>query len=239
MNERRYLDVIPVDILTAVEILSQVTRWLEYSEKSRQIVTLNALMLMGALKNQSLTKVISTADLVIADGFGIMAALQRKGVKIPKRLTGIELVKEILNLPLSPSKSFFFYGGTISIVKQLKQAIELHWPEINKTAFWDGYSDNLTKIEVKQEIIRRQPDVLLVGLGTPAQELFLGEILPFLDKTIGIGVGGSFEVIAGVKKETPLFFRQQGLEWLWRIGQDPKRIKQIPDLFRFWACFLR
>lgn len=239
MINRAYIDAIPVDLLSGQEIFHQVTQWLASTDKSRQIITLNASILITALTNPPLKRVISRADLVIADGYGIIAALKRQKVRIPERITGVELVRSLITWQGIRHYSLYCYGGTSKIAQKMNELFQTSSIKPSQLTLRDGFGVEKSRDRVREEIIEKQPDLLLVGLGSPQQELFTAEVLPFLPKTIGIGIGGSFEVIAGVKKESPYLLRNHGLEWLWRIIQDHKKIKRLPDLVKFWFHYLR
>lgn len=230
---------IPVDLFhQKEELLLEITRWLRRPEKSRQIVTLNARMLMTALNHPGLADAINKADLVVIDGFGIELALKKQGWTQLIRVAGIDLVKELLAWGSFRHLPVFFYGGSREVVAGLRSKIPQLWPGLAVRGIWDGYGIELDREQVQQEIFRCQPRLLLAGLGTPAQELFLGELLPHLPATVGIGVGGALEVLAGVKTEAPLWLRRCGGEWCFRMLQEPRKLLGLPDLIRFWLRFL-
>ncbi|HYH02929.1 MAG TPA: WecB/TagA/CpsF family glycosyltransferase [Bacillota bacterium] len=240
MIRRISLAGVHVDLYAHKDELSrQVTGWLLRPEKSRQIVTLNARMLMTALNHPRLAETINKADLVTIDGFGIELAIKKRGYAQIVRIAGIDLVKELLAWGSFRQLPVFFYGGSREVVRHLRSNVPQRWPGLEVRGIWDGYGIELEREQVQQEIIRCQPRLLLVGLGTPFQELFLGELLPRLPRTVGIGVGGALEVLTGVKVEVPLWLRHCGGEWFFRMLQEPRKLNGLPDLIRFWLRFLR
>lgn len=240
MTETRvYLEGIPVDLSPKPELLRLVAGWLAAPTCSRQIVTLNALILMRAWQDGQLRRIVQDADLVTVDGVGVELALRKKGYEGIQRLTGIELTLEALSRCRGASCSVYCYGGPPRVAPLLREIIRKRWPEINLCAVRDGYSQQMQPARVMGEIVAKQPGLLLVALGSPKQELFLAEVLPRLKGTVGIGVGGAFEVLAGVKREAPRLVRDFGVEWLYRMLQDPMRVKKIPDLVKFGYLMLK
>jgi N-acetylglucosaminyldiphosphoundecaprenol N-acetyl-beta-D-mannosaminyltransferase len=233
MKLRENIKGVPVDLVTNNELLGIVTDWLAEQGQPRQVVTLNAAILIASLKNSHLKKVICEADLVTVDGYGIGLALARMGYRNWQRFTGVDLVREMLSFCARNNRSVYFYGGSLKTVTALQQNLPVRWPGLIISGIRDGYQ-SLPQTEIIAEIGRLQPDLILVGLGSPKQELFLAELLPHLKKTVGVGVGGAFEILAGTKREAPPFIRNHGFEWLYRMFQDPRRIRLIPDLIKFW-----
>lgn len=239
MRNVEYLDGIPVDLNTNDEIFELVNGWLFQRLRSRHIITLNATMLMTALQDDYFGEIIKQADLVTVDGYGIDWGLRQKGYHNFQRLTGVNLTRELLTQSCQKGFSVYFLGGTPKVAAMLRKILPVQWPGLNICGIQDGYGNCLSPTAITQEIIARKPHLLLVGLGSPQQEVFLAGILPYLEATVGIGVGGTFEVLMGLKWEAPQFIRDHGWEWCFRMFQDPHRLKLIPDLVRFWYRYLR
>jgi N-acetylglucosaminyldiphosphoundecaprenol N-acetyl-beta-D-mannosaminyltransferase len=237
MKLRENIKGIPVDLVTKSELLGIMSGWLTGHNQSRQVVTLNAVIFISSLKNSHLKQIICEADLVTIDGYGIALALARMGHRNMQHFTGVDLVREMLSFCVRNKLTVYFYGGSLKTVATLKQILPVRWPGLLISSVRDGY-ESLAQAEIIDEIGRKQPDLILVGLGSPKQELFLAKVLPNLKKTVGIGVGGTFEILAGLKREAPGFIRNSGLEWLYRMLQDPRRIRLIPDLLRFWLLVI-
>lgn len=239
MRNVEYIDRIPVDLNTKEEIFELVNGWLYQRQRSRLIITLNATMLMAAQKNDCLGEIIKQADLVTVDGYGIDWGLRQKGHRNFQRLTGVNLTRELLTKSCQNDYSVYFLGGTPKVAATMRKILPVQWPGLNICGIRDGYGKSLSQTSIWQEIIACNPHLLLVGLGSPQQETFLAKILPYLDATVGIGVGGTFDVLMGLKWEAPSFICDHGWEWCFRMLQDPRRLKLIPDLVRFWYRYLR
>jgi N-acetylglucosaminyldiphosphoundecaprenol N-acetyl-beta-D-mannosaminyltransferase len=240
MTGRQYLADIPIDLFEdRTMIVERIRDWLRQPECSRQIVTLNASMLVKSLNCPALKWAIRGADLVTIDGYGIERALRKMGFSGLCRMAGIELVRELLSCVEIIGLSVFFYGGSPDMVEKLRRQLKAFWPGIIIAGIVNGYDICRDACRIGERIIQCRPDLLVVGLGAPRQEIFLAKLLPHLAGTVGIGVGGALEVIAGVKKEAPQFIRDYGWEWLYRMGQEPRKFARLMDLARFWNRFLR
>jgi N-acetylglucosaminyldiphosphoundecaprenol N-acetyl-beta-D-mannosaminyltransferase len=239
MKTRVYIQGIPVDLWSRSEVLASVTNWLCTTSQPRQIVTLNVLMLMEAATDLQLNRIIQAADLITMDGQGIMRALRKKGYRSLEQFTGIDLTRELLSWCARHHRPVFFYGGSPDVAVGLRRNVSRQWPDLSILGIHDGYGQTLKTSEIIDRLAQNQPSLLLAGLGSPAQEIFLAKSLPRLKGTVGIGVGGAFDVLAGFKREAPQFIRIHGWEWLYRMIQDPVKLKRFPDLLRFWYRYLR
>ncbi len=234
-----YLQDIPIELGNNSQIMTILNEWLAKPSKSYQVVTLNAVMLITALRNLSLEESIKKADLIMIDGYGILLALKKRGYDNLERFTGVELTRNLLDICSIKRYSVYFLGGTPGVSKKLCEIIPVAWPGVLIEGIRDGYESVLNRLEIIDEIRSKQPRLLLVGLGTPDQETFLADVLKFLPGTMGIGVGGTFDILSGLKKEAPKWAKRVGIEWSYRMLQDPEKFKLLPDLFRFWNLFLR
>lgn len=232
MINRFYLEEIPVDLGSRVEVRDLVCRWLTAGRKPRQVVTLNAAIFMNAVANQRFKQLIQKADLVTVDGYGILLALKKHGLQT-ERFPGVELAEQLLDYCIQKRLPVYIYGGTVKTIRELKAK----FAGCDFIMMKDGFGENSHLIAA--EVIKFQPKLLFVGLGSPRQEYFLAEILPRLKNTVGIGVGGSLEIIAGRKKRGPAFLINHGWEWLYRMLREPRKLKLLPVLIKFWRGFLR
>ena len=231
MIRRCYLGEIPVDAGLRSEVGRTVGSWLLSGQESRQVVTLNAAMLSLALGNTRLKGIIQKADLVIVDGYGIKMALERRGIGT-QSFPGVELAVEMISLCIREKLPVYCFGGTKRTVTGLRQKYD------GSAVFCrDGFSED--EALIREEIVKLDPRLLLVGLGSPRQECFLAEILPDLTATVGIGIGGALEIISGQKPRAPQFLINHGGEWCYRMFRDPKKLKLLPELIKFWYRFLR
>lgn len=230
--QRNYLDKIPVDAGSRRDIWETIINWLNKREKSRQIVTLNAVMLISALKNNRLKEVIQRSDLVSVDGYGILLALKKKGFWT-ERFPGVELAERLISYCVQKQLPVYGYGGSKESIRRLREK----YCNNKLVLFRAGFGER--EDQIQKEILSVQPALLLTGLGSPRQEFFLAEIIPKLKITVGIGIGGAFETISGLKPRAPAILSNHGWEWCYRMLDDPRKIKHLPELIEFWRRFLR
>ncbi|MGF1482109.1 MAG: WecB/TagA/CpsF family glycosyltransferase [Cyanophyceae cyanobacterium] len=216
-----------------VHLANDYTQWL--TERLRQgvsthVVTLNAEMVMLAEQNPALAEVIRAAELVIPDGAGITLHLRLKRQR-QKRCPGIELAASLLkNLQ---QELVCFYGGKPGVAQAAAQSWQKQLPHLNIIAS-HGYLSPPEQQQWKQTLAEHQPRVILVGLGVPQQELWIFQNRSLCPQAIWIGVGGSFDIWAGVKTRAPKWLRENSLEWLYRLYQEPWRWKRMLALPQFF-----
>lgn len=190
------------------------------------IVTANPETLMIAEQNENFKKALLDSNTtIIADGIGIVKAAKILGYKIPETIPGIELCSKLFEYCNELKKSIFLLGATEEIVSKLVEVINSKYPNVLISGYESGYVEDKQSIFNKIETLH--PDVVLVALGIPQQELLIYNNLDKFDKGIFVGVGGSFDVLSGAKKRAPKIFRNLHLEWLYRITKEPKRLKRF------------
>ena len=195
---------------------------IENSQKSF-IVTANPETLMIAEENEEFKKsLLDENTIIVPDGIGVIKGMQMLKYKQSGTITGVELAKKLIHILDKHNGSLFLFGAKDEVVKKLKEKINLEYPNVNIVGCENGYGDD--KQKVFDEIVKCAPDVTLVALGIPQQELLIYNNLDRFEKGIFVGVGGSFDVLSGMKKRAPKFFIKFHLEWLYRICREPKRM---------------
>ena len=204
------------------------------AEGGGQIVTLNAEMTMLARRNADLGAVIRTADLVVPDGAGVVWALARQGVKV-KRSPGIELAWSLLNYAEAHGWRVALVGASPEVMERLSDRLAQQSPELQLVYAEHGYQDASDWPELEARLRRLSPDLVLVALGVPLQEIWIQRMRDQLPG-LWMGVGGSFDVWSGLKQRAPAWTSRLQLEWLYRLLQDPSRWKRYLALPQFaWA----
>lgn len=198
---------------------------LQNNEK-RFVVTANPETFMIAEKTIQFKKVLEDAQVqIVPDGIGIVKAGRILGYPIKERVTGVEICQGLLEMANAMGKSIYLFGAKPEVIKTLVEKVEIQYPNIIIAGYTDGYVKD--KEIVFDEIVEKRPDIILVALGIPQQELLIYKNYDRFDKGIMIGVGGSFDVLSGTKKRAPEVFVKLNLEWLYRIAKEPKRIKRF------------
>jgi N-acetylglucosaminyldiphosphoundecaprenol N-acetyl-beta-D-mannosaminyltransferase len=209
---------------------------LERSQQAQgaHVVTLNAEMAMLADKDPAVAQVIRQADLVIPDGAGVVIYLKLRGYQ-QKRCPGIELAANLLEkLTLdNPANLIAFYGGKPGIAAQAAQQWGKQLPQA-QLIHECGYLSREEEENWLETLAARQPQLILVGLGVPRQEFWIQKQRHLCPQAIWIGVGGSFDIWSGAKQRAPAWLRENNLEWLYRLYQEPWRWQRMLVLPQFF-----
>lgn len=197
------------------------------NKNKKFIVTVNPETLMIAEKDLELKEILEDDNVsFVPDGIGVVKAAKMIGVDVKERIPGIEIAEKLFEFANESKKSLYLFGAKQEVLNNLKEKIEKNYPNIKLFGMTNGYVEN--KEEEFQKIIKKEPDIVLVALGIPAQEKLIYKYFKDFKKGIFVGVGGSFDVLSGTKKRAPQIFIKTNTEWLYRILKEPKRIK------RFW-----
>lgn len=192
--------------------------------KHGQIVTINPEMISAAQKNSDFAEIINSAELVVADGIGVEIGLKILGYKV-KRIAGIDLGKALVKKFTASGKSVAMIGAKPGVVDSAIENLSREYQNLNVVYSHDGYFDN--DEDIIESVISANPDLILVALGSPKQEFFIHNLKEKLPNSTLIGLGGSFDVWAGVVERAPKIYQKLGLEWLYRTLKEPKRFKRI------------
>lgn len=223
---------IPVAKMTMAEVLDWIRIMVEQG-KSRHVVTANAEIIHKAKREQEFSRLINNADLITADGSGVIWASKVLGNPLPERVTGIDLVHQLFSQAEAKGWRLYLLGAAPEVVeKAVLNTLSKH-PLLQVAGYHHGYYSQEETAEVVENIAKSKPDILLVGMGAPRQEKFIQEYLSQMKATIAIGVGGSFDVLAGKASRAPKWMQKAGLEWLYRLSKEPKRFWRMTDLPRF------
>lgn len=199
-----------------------------------QIVTLNAEMTMAAKADPALGAAIAAASLVIPDGAGVVWALGRQGYRV-RRSPGIELARDLLTHAAAQGWKVALVGASPAVMEQLTQRLRRELPGLQLVLTAHGYQPPEAWPGLEQQLLAARPDLVLVALGVPRQETWIQQ---FPGRRVGLwmGVGGSFDVWAGVKKRAPAWMGALQIEWLYRLLQEPARWRRMLSLPAFaWA----
>lgn len=202
-----------------------------------QIVTLNAEMTMAARAQPELGRAIAAAQLVIPDGAGVVWALARQGLRV-RRSPGIELAWRLLEHAAVAGWRVALVGASPAVMERLQQDLPQRIPGLQLVFCVHGYQPAAAWPGLEQELLRHQPQLVLVALGVPRQETWIADC-PGRSGGLWMGVGGSFDVWAGVKKRAPRWMGALQIEWLYRLVQEPSRWRRMLALPAFAWQVLR
>jgi N-acetylglucosaminyldiphosphoundecaprenol N-acetyl-beta-D-mannosaminyltransferase len=223
---------VPVDNVTMQQAVEKVKDFL-FDDGVHTIYTPNAEIMMEAQRDPYLKNILKNADLLVADGAGVVLASRILKLNLPEKVSGIDLVKNSFDIKADKKIKYFFFGSKPGIAELAAAHLIAGYKNIDVAGYRNGYFSNEDIDSIIEQINSSKADILLVALGAPKQEKWIHEHKDKLKVKICIGVGGSLDVFAGAVDLAPDFFRRNSLEWLYRLYKEPWRYKRMLDLPRF------
>ena len=232
---------IPIYKSTLKKTAQLIHSWIVEGKMRQHIVTANSEILYKTKSNTKLKRILQKASLVTADGMGVVWASKILGDALPERVTGYDLMIELLELMNQSEKSVYLLGAKPEVVSAATFEIKRLYPGVVIKGYHDGYfKDDKEKEEsIVNEIKELKPDLLLVGMGSPNQEYWINENIANLPIKVAVGLGGSFDVLAGVLDRAPERWQKMGMEWAYRLIKEPKRIGRAASLPKFGLSIIK
>lgn len=187
-------------------------------------VAVNAAKVVECQRDKVLRDAIEEAHLSTADGEAVVWAARLLGQTVPERVAGIDLMQSLLAHAAERGYSVYWLGATAPIVDACVAKARVKYPTLRIVGHRDGYFRGDEEPGIVETIRAAAPDILLLGFGTPAKEYFMRRHYRALDVPFVMGVGGSFDVFAGQTARAPRWMQRAGLEWMFRLVQEPRRL---------------
>jgi N-acetylglucosaminyldiphosphoundecaprenol N-acetyl-beta-D-mannosaminyltransferase len=227
---------------TREEAISTILGWLA-QDRPRSVLFLHAATANLAFENSAYCAALGRCDLLLNDGIGVRWAARRSGVALPENLVGTDLLPQLLQAATRPLR-LYLLGGAPGVAERAAACISSRFPIAQVVGVADGYFAPAEEHRVIEQIRRLAPDLLLVGMGNPRQELFIDRHVPHLGCKVAMGVGGLLDHYAGRLRRAPRWVRRLGLEWLQLLIQQPHKWRRyllgIPKfLWRVFGVALR
>ena len=231
--EKNFVEIfnIPFINMKKEEILKILEQRVVENKKT-YVVTANAEIVMYAKENVSYFNIITKADYIVPDGIGVVKGAQILKKEIKERVPGIELMVDLLKIANKFNQKVYFYGAKNEVIEKMIKRIKSDYPNINIVGYSNGYINDEDN-KITDEIINLEPDYVFVAKGAPLQDEWINKVIQKTNKGLFMGVGGSFDVLAGEVKRAPEIWQKLNLEWLYRIAGDPKRWKRSMALPKF------
>lgn len=208
------------------DVLNRISETLQ-SDARLVISYVHVKALNQAYENPALRDYFNRADLVYCDGFGVKWAARLLGADLPARFTLADWLDELIQLMMRENASVFFLGGPPEVAQRAADKLGRQYPELKIAGANHGYFDKTPGSSQNGEVISKinaaNPDLLLVGMGTPIQEYWLDENLPEIKAKVIMSVGGLLEYYSGDLKRGPQWMTQTGFEWLYLLLKEPAR----------------
>ena len=219
-----------VDNVTKAQALEEFRRLLDGSSCAL-IVTPNAEIVEKASKTPRLARIINEeAALVTPDGVGLIYASKLKGEPITEKVAGIDFARSAIELCAELGRGVYLLGSKPGVAEAAAANLQQEIPDLKIAGFRDGYFKDEEETAVVEEINASGADFLCVALGSPKQEYFVSRHKDSLKVKVAAGLGGSLDIWSGQLNRAPAFYIDHGLEWLYRMIQEPKRLKRLPAL---------
>ncbi len=225
-----------------IGILEAVKRIMKYTESDGRyaVYTPNSEMIMQAYRDEEFKNVLNSADIITADGIGVVYASKILKNPINERCSGYDIACELLKELEKSGKSIYLFGSKPGVPETAKVNMIKKHPKLNIVGVSNGYFDDKREQEIIADINEKKPDVLFVCLGVPKQEYWIFNNKEKLNAKVLMGLGGSLDVFAGNVKRAPKIFIKFGVEWLYRLIKEPWRIKRMMDLPKFaWTVLTK
>ena len=207
-------------------VLQMIEGWIEAGDR-KYVCCVTTYGVMEAERLPGVRAAFNGAGLAVPDGMPFVWLLKRAGYQTQDRVYGPDLVLRLCDLSQEKGYKHFFYGGMPGVAEQLIVNLKARFPRLNVCG-WVSPPFRSLSPEEDQDMIRRinhaKPDIVWVGLGTPKQDLWMTEHTKQLEAKICIGVGAAFDFHAGRVKQAPRWMQRSGLEWVYRLWQEPRRL---------------
>jgi N-acetylglucosaminyldiphosphoundecaprenol N-acetyl-beta-D-mannosaminyltransferase len=227
-----------VDDVTYEDLLAQVDAFVANGQP-HQIVTINAEMLVAAYDDPALSQILNAADLVVPDSAGVMLAARLLGYPLQERVTGSDGIYRLAAHCALRAYRPFFLGAAPGVAALVATRLIAANPGLVVAGYYSGSPRIEDEAEVLAEVHSASPDLLLVAYGVPAEERWIARNRMYLRVPVMMGVGGTFDFVAGVTRRAPVWMRRLGLEWLHRLVQEPWRWRRQLSLPRFAALVVK
>lgn len=222
------VDVLGVGVsaITMADALAMIDRWITAADRQYVCVT-GVHGVMESQRDQALRRIHNMAGLVTPDGMPLVWLSHRRGLRHVERVYGPDLMLACCEVSQSKGYRHFFYGGAEGVPERLADRLQRRFPALQIVGTESPPFRELTSSEERtliDTIGAARPDVLWVGLSTPKQERWMARYVRRLPVPVMIGVGAAFDIHAGVKAQAPRWMRRSGLEWLFRLACEPRRL---------------
>ncbi len=214
----------PFDPVTIDEAVVRAVAWCRGERRAHLVVTMNVAHLVAMPSHPEFARACRAGDLVVADGLPVVWASRIAGTPLPGRVTGCDLMPRLLEAAAACALPVYFLGARDEVVRALVAGCAERYPGLRIAGWRDGYFAPGESEAVVAEIRRSGAAMLFVGLPSPFKDVWCERHRDALGVPVILGVGGSFDVLAGFVPRAPRLMQRLGLEWLWRVAMEPRRL---------------
>lgn len=222
-NKRYQIFNTYVNALTFKETINEIEEIIKKGEPTQHVV-INASKINLMHEDAQLTRIINSCPLINADGVSIVWAGKKLGVPVKERVTGIDLFLKLVELANDKGYKLYLFGAKEEVVTKVKSIFENQYPNINIVGYRNGYFKENNEKDIVKDICDSKADIVFVAFSSPKKEYWINKYLNDMNVPFVMGVGGSFDVVAGVTDRAPEWMQNHGLEWFYRFIQEPRRM---------------
>jgi N-acetylglucosaminyldiphosphoundecaprenol N-acetyl-beta-D-mannosaminyltransferase len=233
----QYLFGVPINPLTMEEVLSLADDAI-VQQRRLLICVVNAAKLVYMRRDEELRKAVLAADLVLPDGMSVVWAAKLLGQRVPERVTGIDLMFRLFERGDERGYRVYCLGGTEEVMDLVRTRVEIDYPNVTIVGTHHGYYAEEDEPRIVADIVAAKPDILFVGMSMPKKELFLARWFDEFGVPVCHGVGGAFDILAGKVKRAPGPLQRFGMEWSYRLLQEPRRMWRRYLVTNVVFCFM-
>lgn len=212
-----------IDCLTMEETIQVVDKIIQ-DRTPRQHVVVNALKFAMMSSNPELKNIVNSCDIISADGLPVVWASRILAQPLPTRVAGVDLFQNLVRFCSQKGYRPFFFGAREEIAIKTVENFKEKYPSLKVAGYRNGYFSQEEESQVSEMIRKSRADILFVGISSPIKEIFLSKWMNYMQIPFCMGVGGSFDIIAGKTKRAPEWMQEAGLEWFYRVLQEPQRM---------------
>jgi N-acetylglucosaminyldiphosphoundecaprenol N-acetyl-beta-D-mannosaminyltransferase len=222
-GQRRLLFGLRLDALTMAQVVQRCESAI--ADRSRTLIgVVNAAKVVKLRADPALRDSLLECDVLVADGQSVVWASRLLGRPLPERVAGIDLFEQLLIVAAKKQMRVYLMGATQTVIDTLVDELPRRFPGLVLAGARDGYFPVEESAVVAKDIAESNADMLFLGMTSPKKEIFLGTYGDDLNVPVLHGVGGSFDIFAGLTKRAPVRWQRLGLEWLYRLLQEPRRL---------------
>jgi N-acetylglucosaminyldiphosphoundecaprenol N-acetyl-beta-D-mannosaminyltransferase len=215
-----------VSAITMADALSRIDHWI--ASRAKQYICVTGVHgVMESQRDPALRAIHNRAGLVTPDGMPLVWLARLRGHPEVERVYGPDLMLACCGASVMNGYRHFFYGGAPGVPERLAERLQQRYPGLQVAGHWSPPFRELEAFEESEMIARinaAHPDIVWVGLSTPKQERWMARYVGRISAPVLVGVGAAFDMHAGVKKQAPRWMQRNGLEWLFRLGAEPRRL---------------
>lgn len=209
-----------IDMNETIEYVEQIIA----ERKPTQHVVINASKINLIEDDPYLAEIVNSCPLINADGASIIWAAKKLGIPLKERVTGCDLFQELVAVAEKKGYKLYFFGAREEVVRKVITIYKEQYPNINIVGYRNGYFSEEEEPEMVEQMRSSGADIMFVAFSSPKKEYWINKYLNELEIPFVMGVGGSFDIVAGVTDRAPKWWQNHGLEWLYRLIQEPRRM---------------